>query len=137
MSRGRRSRRHADRDGLWPGGGRDVGSRYRLDLCGQEASGLQSADRACAGPGDGAQGAGVRARPGAGLDGVALRLPSHPVARALIEAAGVPLAAPSANLSGHVSPTLPKHVRADLDGRIDIIPDAGPTEAGLESTIVA
>jgi L-threonylcarbamoyladenylate synthase len=73
----------------------------------------------------------------AGLDSVALRLPSHPVARALIEAAGVPLAAPSANLSGHVSPTLPEHVRADLDGRIDIILDAGPTEAGLESTIVA
>jgi L-threonylcarbamoyladenylate synthase len=66
-----------------------------------------------------------------------LRAPSHPVARALIEAAGVPLAAPSANRSGHVSPTRPEHVLADLDGRIDIVLDAGPTEAGLESTIVA
>jgi L-threonylcarbamoyladenylate synthase len=73
----------------------------------------------------------------AGLDSVALRAPSHPAARALIEAAGVPLAAPSANRSGHVSPTRPEHVIADLDGRIDIVLDAGPTEAGLESTIVA
>ena len=73
----------------------------------------------------------------AGLDSVALRAPSHPAARALIEAAGVPVAAPSANRSGHVSPTRPEHVLADLDGRIDIVLDAGPTEAGLESTIVA
>jgi L-threonylcarbamoyladenylate synthase len=73
----------------------------------------------------------------AGLDSVALRAPSHPAARALIEAAGVPFAAPSANLSGHVSPTLADHVLADLDGRIDIILDGGPTHAGLESTIVA
>jgi L-threonylcarbamoyladenylate synthase len=73
----------------------------------------------------------------AGLDSVALRAPNHPVTRALIEAAGVPLAAPSANRSGHVSPTRPEHVLADLDGRIDIVLDAGPTEAGLESTIVA
>lgn len=73
----------------------------------------------------------------AGLDSVALRAPSHPAARALIEAAGIPLAAPSANRSGHVSPTLAEHVLADLDGRIDIVLDAGPTEAGLESTIVA
>src|SRR5579863_6461668 len=73
----------------------------------------------------------------AGLDSVALRAPSQRVARAVIEAAGVPLAAPSANLSGHVSPTRADHVRADLKGRVDIILDAGPTEAGLESTIVA
>jgi L-threonylcarbamoyladenylate synthase len=73
----------------------------------------------------------------AGLDSVALRAPSHPVARALIKAAGVPLAAPSANLSGHVSPTRAEHVLADLDGRIDLILDAGPTQAGLESTIIA
>jgi len=73
----------------------------------------------------------------AGLDSVALRAPSHPAARALIEAAGIPLAAPSANRSGHVSPTLAEHVLADLDGRIEIVLDAGPTEAGLESTIVA
>jgi L-threonylcarbamoyladenylate synthase len=73
----------------------------------------------------------------AGLDSVALRAPSHPVARALIKAAGVPLAAPSANLSGHVSPTRAEHVLADLDGRIALILDAGPTQAGLESTIIA
>ncbi len=73
----------------------------------------------------------------AGLDSVALRAPSHPAARALIEAAGFPLAAPSANLSGHVSPTRPEHVLADLDGRIELILDAGPTRAGLESTIIA
>jgi L-threonylcarbamoyladenylate synthase len=73
----------------------------------------------------------------AGLDSVGLRIPGHPVARALIEAAGVPLAAPSANRSGHVSPTLASHVLADLDGRIDRILDAGPSRLGLESTIVA
>jgi L-threonylcarbamoyladenylate synthase len=73
----------------------------------------------------------------AGLDSVALRAPSHPVARALIAAAGVPLVAPSANRSGRVSPTRAAHVAADLDGRIDLILDAGPTSLGLESTIVA
>jgi L-threonylcarbamoyladenylate synthase len=73
----------------------------------------------------------------AGLDSVGLRVPGHPVARALIEAAGVPLAAPSANRSGHVSPTLASHVLADLDGRVDMILDAGPSRVGLESTIVA
>ncbi len=73
----------------------------------------------------------------AGLDSVALRAPSHPVARALIEAAGVPLAAPSANRSGRVSPTTAAHVLADLDGRIDVILDGGACRHGLESTIVA
>ncbi len=73
----------------------------------------------------------------AGLDSVALRAPSHAVARALIEAAGVPLAAPSANRSGRVSPTTAAHVAADLDGRIDVILDGGPCRHGLESTIVA
>ena len=73
----------------------------------------------------------------AGLDSVALRAPAHRIARALIEAAGVPLAAPSANRSGRVSPTRAEHVAADLDGRIDWILDAGPTPLGLESTIVA
>jgi L-threonylcarbamoyladenylate synthase len=73
----------------------------------------------------------------AGLDSAALRAPSHTAARALIAAAGVPLVAPSANRSGRVSPTLAAHVRADLDGRIDLILDAGPTQVGLESTIVA
>jgi L-threonylcarbamoyladenylate synthase len=73
----------------------------------------------------------------AGLDTVALRAPSHETARALIEAAGVPLAAPSANRSGRVSPTTAAHVLADLDGRVDWILDAGPSRHGLESTIVA
>jgi L-threonylcarbamoyladenylate synthase len=73
----------------------------------------------------------------AGLDTLALRAPDHWVARALIEAAGVPLAAPSANRSGRVSPTRAEHVAADLDGRIDWILDAGPTPLGLESTILA
>ena len=73
----------------------------------------------------------------AGLDSVALRAPSHPAARALIAAAGVPLIAPSANRSGRVSPTSAAHVLADLDGRIDLIVDAGPTRLGLESTIIA
>ena len=73
----------------------------------------------------------------AGLDTIAVRLPDHPVARALIAAAGRPLVAPSANRSGHVSPTTAAHVAADLGGRIDLILDAGPTPVGIESTIVA
>jgi L-threonylcarbamoyladenylate synthase len=73
----------------------------------------------------------------AGLDTVALRAPSHETARALIAAAGVPLAAPSANCSGRVSPTTAAHVVADLDGKIDWILDGGPSAHGLESTIVA
>jgi L-threonylcarbamoyladenylate synthase len=73
----------------------------------------------------------------AGLDSVALRAPRHEVARALIEASGAPLAAPSANRSGHVSATTADHVAADLSGRIDLILDGGPTQAGLESTIIA
>ena len=73
----------------------------------------------------------------AGLDSVALRVPSHPVARALIAAAGVPVAAPSANRSGRISPTTADHVHADLDGRIDAVLDGGSTEVGVESTIVS
>jgi L-threonylcarbamoyladenylate synthase len=73
----------------------------------------------------------------AGLDTVAVRVPAHPVAHALIVAAGGPLVAPSANRSGHVSPTTSAHVAADLGGRIDLILDAGPTPIGVESTIVA
>ena len=72
----------------------------------------------------------------AGLDTVALRAPAHETARAIIAAAGVPLAAPSANRSGGVSPTTAAHVLADLDGEIDWIIDAGPSRHGLESTIV-
>ena len=72
----------------------------------------------------------------AGLDSVALRVPSHRVARALMEMAGLPVAAPSANRFSRPSPTTAAHVLADLDGRVDLILDAGPTDIGLESTIV-
>ncbi len=71
-----------------------------------------------------------------GLDTVAVRMPSHPVARALIRAAGVPIAAPSANLSGRPSPTRASHVLEDMDGRIDMILDGGEVGIGLESTII-
>ena len=71
-----------------------------------------------------------------GLDSVAVRCPSHPVARALIRAAGVAVAAPSANRSGRPSPTCAKHVVEDLWGRVDMIIDSGDCELGLESTIV-
>ena len=72
----------------------------------------------------------------AGLPSVALRVPSHRVARALMEMAGVPIAAPSANRFSRPSPTTAAHVLDDLDGRVDLILDAGPTDIGLESTIV-
>lgn len=72
----------------------------------------------------------------AGLASVALRVPAHPVAHAVLTAAGRPIAAPSANRSGHVSPTTAAHVLADLDGRIDLILDAGPCAVGVESTIL-
>ncbi len=71
-----------------------------------------------------------------GLDTVAVRCPSHPVARRLIELAGIPIAAPSANLSGKPSPTSAAHVAQDMDGRVDMILDGGDCEIGLESTIV-
>lgn len=71
-----------------------------------------------------------------GLDTVALRLPAHPAARAVIEAAGVPLAAPSANLSGRPSPTTFAHVQADLTGRVDALLDGGDCEVGVESTVI-
>jgi L-threonylcarbamoyladenylate synthase len=73
----------------------------------------------------------------AGLDTVAVRVPSHPVARAILAAVGRPLVAPSANRSGHLSPTTAQHVLADLRGRIELIVDGGQTPMGLESTIVA
>jgi L-threonylcarbamoyladenylate synthase len=72
----------------------------------------------------------------AGLDSVALRVPDHAIAQALLRASGRPLAAPSANRSGHVSPTLAKHVLADLGQRAALILDGGATLVGLESTIV-
>lgn len=72
----------------------------------------------------------------AGLDTVALRCPSHPAARAVIAAAGVPLAAPSANISGGPSPTGAEHVLRDLGGKIPLILDGGRCEVGVESTVV-
>jgi L-threonylcarbamoyladenylate synthase len=73
----------------------------------------------------------------AGLDSIAVRVPDHPVARDLLAAWARPIVAPSANRSGHVSPTTAQHVLADLRGRIDLILDGGPTPVGVESTIVA
>ena len=72
----------------------------------------------------------------AGLDTIAVRLPAHPVARDILRAFGGPVVAPSANLSGHVSPTTAAHVQSDLSGRIDLIVDGGPVAVGVESTIV-
>ncbi|MEL6888442.1 MAG: L-threonylcarbamoyladenylate synthase, partial [Pseudomonadota bacterium] len=72
----------------------------------------------------------------AGLDTVAVRVPAHPVAQALLQAFGGPVAAPSANPSGAISPTTPAHVLAGLDGRIAAVVDGGPCAVGLESTIV-
>jgi len=71
-----------------------------------------------------------------GLDTVAVRMPNNKVALALIREAGVPIAAPSANLAGRPSPTTAEHVRQDLEGRIDMILDAGPVKIGVESTVV-
>ncbi len=73
----------------------------------------------------------------AGLDSIAVRVPDHPVARDILAAFGRPVVAPSANRSGHVSPTTAQHVLADLRGRIDLIVDGGATPVGVESTIVA
>lgn len=72
----------------------------------------------------------------AGLDTVAIRMPSHEVAREIIEKSGLPLAAPSANASGKPSPTKAVHVAEDLDGKIDAVVDGGESEVGVESTVV-
>ena len=72
----------------------------------------------------------------AGLSTIAVRVPAHPLGRALLEAAGVPIAAPSANRSGHVSPTTAAHVAGDLGDRVAMILDGGATPVGLESTVV-
>jgi len=73
----------------------------------------------------------------AGLDSIALRVPAHKIAQALLSAFAGPIVAPSANRSGHVSPTSAAHVLADLRGRIDMVIDGGPCEVGVESTIVS
>jgi len=72
----------------------------------------------------------------AGLDTVALRAPSHPVAQALLKQAGVPVAGPSANRSGQVTATTAAHVAESLDGKVDLILDAGSTMLGIESTVI-
>jgi L-threonylcarbamoyladenylate synthase len=87
----------------------------------------------------------VKKRPGcpvadlttSGLDTIAIRVPSHPLATTLLRAVARPVAAPSANRSGHVSPTRAEHVQADLGDRVAIVLDGGPTGIGLESTVVA
>ncbi|HWB46300.1 MAG TPA: L-threonylcarbamoyladenylate synthase [Hyphomicrobiaceae bacterium] len=72
----------------------------------------------------------------AGLDTVAVRIPSHPIAQALLKAAGLPVAAPSANRSGHVSPTLAEHVAADFKDEDILVLDGGAAPLGLESTVI-
>ncbi|MEA3189709.1 MAG: L-threonylcarbamoyladenylate synthase [Thermoplasmata archaeon] len=71
-----------------------------------------------------------------GLDSIAVRVPRHPVAQALLRACGLPIAAPSANTSGRPSPTTAQHAYADLGERVPLYLDAGPTEVGLESTVI-
>ncbi|WP_149535862.1 L-threonylcarbamoyladenylate synthase [Siccirubricoccus phaeus] len=73
---------------------------------------------------------------GAGLDTLAVRVPAHPLALALLRAAALPVAGPSANLSGQVSPTTPAHVLAGLGGRIAAVLDGGPCAVGVESTVL-
>jgi len=72
----------------------------------------------------------------AGLETVAVRVPAHPVALAILRACKRPLAAPSANRSGRPSPTCAAHVLLDLDGRLDLVVDGGPTDFGIESTVL-
>ncbi|MED0676812.1 L-threonylcarbamoyladenylate synthase [Aneurinibacillus thermoaerophilus] len=79
---------------------------------------------------------GVAMRASAGLNTIAIRMPDHPLALALIRASGLPIAAPSANLSGRPSPTTAQHVLEDLDGRIAGVLDGGSTGIGVESTVV-
>ena len=80
--------------------------------------------------------AGISDLVSAGLPTLALRIPAHPVGQALLQAAAKPIAAPSANRSGRVSPTTAAHVAADLEGSIDLVLDAGPCEVGIESTVI-
>jgi L-threonylcarbamoyladenylate synthase len=82
------------------------------------------------------QGSGIAALVTAGLPTIALRVPAHPAVRALLEASKRPLAAPSANASGAISPTRAGHVMRSLSGRIPLVIDAGPCPGGIESTIV-
>lgn len=81
-------------------------------------------------------GCGISLLASAGLDTIALRAPAHPTAQALLHACGRPLAAPSANRSGRVSPTTAPHVAADFGGDLTLVLDAGPCRVGLESTVL-
>jgi L-threonylcarbamoyladenylate synthase len=81
--------------------------------------------------------ANISGRVTAGLDTVGIRVPAHPVALALLRAAGVPVAAPSANRFGALSPTRAEHVRASLGDSVDMILDGGSTEVGIESTVLS
>ncbi|MCO6418597.1 threonylcarbamoyl-AMP synthase [Siccirubricoccus sp. KC 17139] len=81
-------------------------------------------------------GAAIDLLAGAGLDTLAVRVPAHPLALALLRAAALPVAGPSANLSGQVSPTTPAHVLAGLGGRIAAVLDGGPCAVGVESTVL-
>lgn len=83
------------------------------------------------------EGTAIASIASAGLPTIGLRVPAHPAMQALLRASGRPLAAPSANASGRISPTRAEHVLQTLDGRVPLIIDAGPTQRGLESTIVA
>ena len=83
------------------------------------------------------EGSGIAALVTAGLPSIALRVPAHPAMQGLLRATGKPLAAPSANASGGISPTRASHVAASLGNRIALIVDGGPSERGIESTIVA
>ena len=83
------------------------------------------------------EGSGIAALVTAGLPTIALRVPAHPAMQALLRTTGKPLAAPSANASGSISPTRAEHVAASLGNRIALIIDGGPSERGIESTIVA
>ncbi len=83
-----------------------------------------------------ARGARVSDLVSAGLSTIAVRVPSHPVAQAILRAAHKPIAAPSANRSGLVSPTLAHHVTEDLTGRIDAVVEGGPADVGVESTVI-
>ncbi|MGE4548358.1 MAG: L-threonylcarbamoyladenylate synthase, partial [Intestinibacillus sp.] len=73
----------------------------------------------------------------AGLDTIGVRLPAHPIARELIRLAGVPIAAPSANLSGRPSTTTAQHVLRDMDGKIPAVVEGGPCKVGVESTVIS
>ena len=82
------------------------------------------------------RGKSIPASVSAGLDTVAVRMPSHPVARAILKASGLPLAAPSGNLSGRPSPTTAEYMRQDMEGRVPLIVDGGACGVGVESTVV-